>query len=148
VVKIDPATLPGAPNLHWIGSRHYDSLPAYLANWQAGWMPFALNDATRHISPTKTPEFLAAGLRLCSTAVPDVVADYGRPGLVRIAGAGTMAQAITDSLGPVSAQYLARVDAHLAGHSWDRVWQTMRQSIDGIMQERFAVRHSGLFQNA
>ncbi|OYZ93910.1 MAG: glycosyl transferase, partial [Rhizobiales bacterium 17-65-6] len=85
VAKIDPASLPQAANLHWLGRKQYDELPAYLANWQAAWMPFALNDATRFISPTKTPEFLAAGLRVTSTAVADVVETYGKPGLVGIA---------------------------------------------------------------
>ena len=66
VVKISHDELPRGPNLHWLGPKSYDDLPAYLANWQAGWMPFALNEATRFISPTKTPEFLAAGLPLRS----------------------------------------------------------------------------------
>ncbi|MBA3446695.1 MAG: glycosyltransferase family 1 protein, partial [Pseudaminobacter sp.] len=61
VVKIDEASLPQARNLHWLGGKSYDELPAYMANWTAGWMPFALNESTRYISPTKTPEFLAAG---------------------------------------------------------------------------------------
>ncbi len=63
VVKIDPATLPRPANIHWLGQKNYDELPAYLASWDLGFMPFALNEATRYISPTKTPEFLAAGCR-------------------------------------------------------------------------------------
>ena len=85
VAKIDPASLPRAANLHWLGGKSYGELPDYLANWSAGWMPFALNAATRFISPTKTPEFLAAGLPLVSTAVPDVVRGYAGNGLVAIA---------------------------------------------------------------
>ena len=69
VVKIAEDELPRAFNLHWLGAKAYADLPAYMANWDAGWMPFALNAATRFISPTKTPEFLAAGLPLTSTAV-------------------------------------------------------------------------------
>jgi hypothetical protein len=65
VVKIDPDTLPRLPNVHWLGGKSYDELPEYMANWTAGWMPFALNAATRFISPTKTPEF-----RTCCAATP------------------------------------------------------------------------------
>ena len=83
VVKIDPGELPRGPNLHWLGPTDYDDLPAYLSGWDAGWMPFALNAATRFISPTKTPECLAAGLPLVSTAVADVVRGYGRAGWSR-----------------------------------------------------------------
>ncbi len=75
--KIDPADLPRAANLHWLGGKGYADLPAYLANWDAGFMPFAINDATKYISPTKTPEFLAAGLPVVSTAITDVVTPYG-----------------------------------------------------------------------
>ena len=62
VAKIDPDSLPRSPNLHWLGAKSYAELPAYLSGWDAGFMPFALNESTRFISPTKTPEFLAAGL--------------------------------------------------------------------------------------
>ena len=70
--------------------KAYAELPAYLAGWDAGMMPFALNEATRYISPTKTPEFLAAGVPVVSTPVADVVADWGgtpgREAIVEIAG--------------------------------------------------------------
>ena len=52
-------------------------LPAVMAGFDVALMPFALNEATRSISPTKTLEYLAAGLPVVSTRVPDVVADYG-----------------------------------------------------------------------
>ncbi len=86
VVKIDPETLPKLANLHWMGSKTYQELPAYIAGWDVGIMPFALNEATRYISPTKTPEFLAAGLPVVSTAIHDVIKPYGESGLVEIAG--------------------------------------------------------------
>lgn len=84
VVKIDAATLPLRPNLHWIGARHYTELPAYLRGWDVGIMPFALNDATRFISPTKTPEFLAAGVPVVSTAISDVIHPYEDLGSSRL----------------------------------------------------------------
>ena len=84
VVKIDPAELPRYPNIHWLGGRDYKQLPDYMSGWDAAFMPFALNESTRFISPTKTPEFLAAGLPVCSTPITDVVSPYGDLGLVAI----------------------------------------------------------------
>ena len=84
VVKIDPASLPQAPNLHWLGQKSYDQLPAYLAGWDVALMPFAMNEATRYISPTKTPEYLAAGCPVVSTPVRDVVRHYGDLAAVRM----------------------------------------------------------------
>lgn len=85
VVKIDPATLPQAPNLHYLGGRPYQDLPAYMSGWTAALMPFAMNEATRFISPTKTPEYLAAGLPVVSTPITDVVRHYGALAGVQIA---------------------------------------------------------------
>jgi glycosyltransferase involved in cell wall biosynthesis len=136
VVKVDPARLPRGSNIHWLGPKSYADLPEYLANWDAGWMPFALNRATRFISPTKTPEFLAAGLPVTSTAVPDVVHDYGDTGLVRIADAGTMSATIDASLRERSADWTARVDALLARTSWDATWAGMRGHIDAAIFAR------------
>ena len=126
VVKIDPANLPQAANLHWLGCKDYSELPAYMAHWQAAWMPFALNDSTKFISPTKTPEFLAAGLRVTSTAVQDVVEGYGKRGLVAIADRDTIVAALRDSLTPASAELRRDVDAALADMSWDRTWKAMQ----------------------
>lgn len=127
--KIDPASLPRAANLHWLGGKNYNELPAYLANWDAGFMPFAINDATKYISPTKTPEFLAAGLPVVSTAITDVVTPYGDFGLVDIATTAVETVTALDRLlaRPESkrAEWLAGVDRHLAGGSWDQVWADM-----------------------
>ena len=67
VVKIDPDSLPRRPNIHWLGQKSYDELPSYLAGWDVAIMPFALNESTRFISPTKTLEYLAAGKPVVST---------------------------------------------------------------------------------
>lgn len=133
VVKIDPATLPQGDNLHWLGGRSYAELPAYLGNWDVGFMPFAINEATRFISPTKTPEFLAAGLPVVSTAIRDVVRPYGELGLVEIAAtpAETVA-AIERVIAAERVPWLARVDAQLAGGSWDQVWADMRAAMDDL----------------
>ncbi len=143
LAKLGPAALPRRPNLHWLGGRRYADLPAYLAHWDAGLMPFALNEATRFISPTKTPEFLAAGVPVVSTPVADVVRDWGGPGdapegapdadgpgLVRIAAdAVAVVAALEATLAEPRAPWLARVDARLARMSWDMTWQAMLAEI-------------------
>ena len=132
--KIDPAALPRPANVHWLGAKAYEDLPAYLAHWDAGWMPFAINDATRFISPTKTPEFLAAGLPLVSTAIRDVVRPYGDAGLVRIAGdADASVAALEAALRPPAPGWRAAVDTRLATGSWDQTWARMRGLIEAAV---------------
>lgn len=135
--KIDPASLPQAANLHWLGGKAYADLPAYMAHWDVGWMPFAMNESTRFISPTKTPEFLAAGLPVVSSPIHDVVEPYGRRGLVSIAAtAADSVAAIERLLAETEAQRVARqalVDAHLAGNSWDATWSAMQALITAAL---------------
>jgi len=141
VVKIDPAHLPQAANIHWLGGRDYKELPAYLGHWDLGFMPFALNESTRFISPTKTPEFLAAGLPVVSTAVTDVVRDYGEAGFVEIAqDAKEMALKGEMLLKRPREAWLAKVDAKLATDSWDRTWSRMEALIREV---RAAKRRPG-----
>ncbi len=78
IVKIAPDSLPRHPNLHFLGQRPYAELPAHLAGWDVCLLPFALNDATRFISPTKTLEYMAAGRPIVSTPITDVAEPYGR----------------------------------------------------------------------
>jgi hypothetical protein len=131
VVKIDPAALPRAANLHWLGPKDYASLPGYLSGWDAAFMPFAMNEATRFISPTKTPEFLSAGVRVCSTPIRDVVTPYGIEGLVEIASS---AEQFADKLDLLLARtddaWLARVDRFLEKISWDETWDRMRTLVE------------------
>jgi glycosyltransferase involved in cell wall biosynthesis len=137
VVKIDPATLPQAPNIHWLGSKSYQELPDYLAGWDVGFMPFALNEATRFISPTKTPEFLAAGLPVVSTAIRDVVRPYGTLGLVEIAGsAEELVEKIRHLLDPPGEDWLKKVDRHLSGTSWDATWDGMTRLMQKAAERR------------
>jgi len=130
VLKIDPASLPQADNLHWLGCQPYAALPAHLAHWDVGFMPFALNAATRFISPTKTLEYLAAGVPLASTAVADVVSPYGEAGLVEIVrDAPEMLAAVERLLARPKPGWLERVDAMLARQSWDGVWRRMETAL-------------------
>jgi glycosyltransferase involved in cell wall biosynthesis len=126
VVKIDPGILPRAPNLHWLGNKSYADLPGYLGGWDVAVLPFALNEATRFISPTKTLEYLAAGKPVVSTAIRDVVSPYGTNGLVRIADSAGFAASIDEALELPFPAGARAVDDLLAGTSWDRTWAAMR----------------------
>jgi hypothetical protein len=89
-------------------------------------MPFALNESTRFISPTKTPEFLAAGVPVCSTPIVDVVRPYGESGLVEVAAnAQEFEQRLRHLLNLDRETWLARVDEFLGRSSWDQTWAEM-----------------------
>ncbi|UVK57692.1 glycosyltransferase (plasmid) [Mesorhizobium sp. AR02] len=139
VVKVDPASLPQASNLHWLGSKSYAELPNYLRHWDAGWMPFALNAATRYISPTKTPEFLAAGVPLVSTAIVDVVRTYGAEGLVDIVDADDVEMKLRSLLARPRDAKLAQVDDYLVGMSWEKTWIAMSGHIQHERSSRNVV---------
>ena len=129
--KIDPADLPRHPNLHWLGMKAYADLPDYLAGWDVGLMPFALNEATRFISPTKTPEFLAAGVPLVSTPIPDVVSEWQKDGLVLIAdGPAAVVTAVDTLLVTAKQPWQDRVDHHMSRMSWTTTWTQMRCLIE------------------
>lgn len=134
VVKIDQATLPQAPNIHYLGGKKYAQLPAYLAGWDAAMLPFAMNESTRFISPTKTPEYLAAGKPVISTPIRDVVHDYGDKGLVKIAAtAAAFAEAIDHVLShEPTAQWRERVNFKLNESSWDSTWAAMNDEITKV----------------
>ena len=140
VVKIDPATLPQAPNVHYLGSKSYRELPQYLAGWDATILPFARNESTRYISPTKTPEYLAAGKRVVSTPIQDVVTAYGNPGLVEIGADAEEFAAALDRVLLVREDkvWSARVEHRLANSSWDRTWAAMLGEINAVRDLRKA----------
>ena len=128
VVKIDPATLPRRANLHFLGGKSYDELPAYLAGWDVALMPFAINDATRFISPTKTPEYLAAGRPVVSTAIRDVARHWGEtPGVIVADEADAFITGCEKalSLADRPGAWLPAVDAALADLSWDKTFDAM-----------------------
>jgi glycosyltransferase involved in cell wall biosynthesis len=126
VAKIDAGTLPRLPNIHWLGGKAYKELPRYLAGWDIGLMPFAMNESTRFISPTKTPEFLAAGVPVISTPLSDVIRPYGAQQLVEIAqDASSFASKAEALLELPREEWLSRVDQQLAKNSWNLTWERM-----------------------
>jgi UDP-galactopyranose mutase len=139
VVKIDAANLPQHSNLHYLGGKSYKDLPSYMAGWDAAMLPFAHNESTRFISPTKTPEYLAAGKPVVSTSITDVVRPYGIQKMVRIADtAEEFVQAIELALthDANDADWKARVDNMLAQNSWDLTHKRMRDLIESRILTR------------
>jgi UDP-galactopyranose mutase len=139
VVKIHPRSLPKHRNIHYLGAKKYDELPSYLANWDVALLLFARNESTRFISPTKTPEYLAAGKPVISTSIRDVVRPYGQLDLVKIADSPDEFVLATESMLKDStdqAEWLSRVDDFLAGMSWDRTWQEMSDLINAAVDAR------------
>ncbi|WP_341530264.1 UDP-galactopyranose mutase [Nostoc sp. UHCC 0302] len=139
VVKIDLATLPQHENIHYLGGKDYKQLPTYLAGWDLAMLPFARNESTRFISPTKTPEYLAAGRPVVSTSIRDVVRPYGDLKLVRIADTvsefvAAAEQAMQEDIR--TSEWLNRVDTFLEKISWDRTWASMMKLIDSAIAAR------------
>jgi glycosyltransferase involved in cell wall biosynthesis len=134
VVKIDPASLPHNANIHYLGGKDYQELPSYLRGWDVATLLFARNESTEFISPTKTPEYLAAGRPVVSTSIRDVVRPYGELNLVQIADEpAEFGQAIAKALEQgKDASWRTRTDAYLATISWDLTWQNMVN----LMQDR------------
>jgi UDP-galactopyranose mutase len=137
VVKIDPADLPRRPNIHYLGGKKYEELPHYLSGWDVALLLFARNDATRFISPTKTPEYLAAGKPVVSTSIRDVVSPYGDRDLVRIADAvPDFVRACEDALREPPEPRRVRADVFLRGTSWDRTWAKTAALLDAALNEQ------------
>lgn len=139
VVKIDPATLPQAPNLHYLGQRSYEALPAYLAGWDVCLLPFARNAATRFISPTKTLEYMAAERPIVSTPLTDVQEPYGD--IVYLGETPeAFVEACAHALAAPRADRMRRSEkmrAVLRETSWDATAAAMQQ----LIQEAWARKH-------
>jgi glycosyltransferase involved in cell wall biosynthesis len=127
IVKINPDNLPRLSNIHYLGMKAYKELPSYISNWNIAMLPFALNEATRFISPTKTPEYLASGRPVVSSAIKDVVKSYGAKGLVNVFE--NVQEFITSVETALKQEYdkdwLKAVDEELAKNSWNLTAQKM-----------------------
>jgi UDP-galactopyranose mutase len=133
LAKITPDDLPRAANLHYLGQKPYSELPLYLAGWEVALMPFALNEATKFISPTKTPEYLASGRPVVTTPIKDVVRHYGTvPGVFLAGDAQSFARACDDALAlkQGGTGWLAAIDAILTRSSWDETFLAMRSLLE------------------
>jgi UDP-galactopyranose mutase len=139
IVKISPDELPKRDNIIYPGAASYDDLPGLLAEWDVALMPFAINDSTKFISPTKTPEYLAAGKPVVSTPIRDVVRHYGRLEGVRIAA--TVEEFVAGceaalKLAQSKGEWLAEVDQALSSMSWDITQGRMAGLIERVTHEQ------------
>ena len=146
IVKIQPESLPQHANIHYLGQKSYNELPDYLAGWDIALLLFARNESTRYISPTKTPEYLAAGKPVISTSITDVVRPYGELKLVEIADTpDEFIEAAEKILSQRDrADWLARVDTFLEHVSWDKTWAQMSKLIDLVIDRRRLARSASL----
>ena len=144
VVKIDPAILPKNSNIHYLGGKDYKELPRYLAGWDIAMMPFAINESTTFISPTKTPEYLAGGKPVISSSIRDVVVPYGEQNLVHIADTAEdfikAAKAILATKN--NEEWLRKTDAFLADISWDKTWDKMNMLITQTIDKKNTVSNT------
>ena len=140
VVKISEDELPKRPNIHYLGGKTYAELPAYLSGWDVALMPFAMNESTQFISPTKTPEYLAGGKPVVSTPVKDVVRHYGQLEGVKIASTpeefvAACEKALELSRNPESG-WLAEADLMLSATSWDTTQARMAGLVADVLGTR------------
>jgi UDP-galactopyranose mutase len=148
VVKISEDELPNRPNIHYLGAKSYAELPSYLSGWDVALMPFAMNESTQFISPTKTPEYLAGGKPVVSTPIRDVVRHYGQLTGVRIAATPQeFVAACEEALelsGSRDSGWLAEADLMLSASSWDTTQARMAGLIAELMGTSKAASTSAL----
>ena len=138
VTKIEVDDLPRLPNIYYSGQQPYDRLPNFLKGFDVCLMPFAINEATRSISPTKTLEYMAAHKPIVSTPVPDVVANW-RDVVAIAADPAEFAAAVAAALDESESergQRRGREEAHLAGNTWDHIAGEMQRIIEDGLGER------------
>jgi glycosyltransferase involved in cell wall biosynthesis len=148
VVKIAQEDLPRRANIHYLGAKTYAELPAYLSGWDVALMPFAMNESTEFISPTKTPEYLAGGKPVVSTPVRDVVRHYGQFEGVLIADDAESFVAACDKAlelsGTPESGWLAEADLALSATSWDTTQARMGGLVADLLGTRSATASSAL----
>lgn len=144
VVKIDEADLPRRDNLIYPGPADYADLPTCLRAWDVALMPFAINDSTRFISPTKTPEYLAGGRPVVSTPITDVIRHYGDLQAVKIARTPDEFVAACDEalrLSRERGEWLDEADKVLAELSWDQTQIRMAHLVDKAVGRHVPTPH-------
>lgn len=138
VIKIEPQDLPQAPNLHYPGMKDYDDLPVYLAHFDVALVTFALNEATRFLSPTKTLEYLAAHKPVVSTPIPDIIELYGAHVHIGETPAEFVTQ-IEAALATTPEERFIRRQREqqlLTRYTWDNIAERMGELIATAYQER------------
>ena len=139
VLKISESDLPRHDNIHYLGQKKYEELPNYIGGWDAAMMPFALNESTKFISPTKTPEYLAAGRAVVSTPIRDVVTPYGEAGLVHIASTPEQFVAALElAMNEDREERMTQVREFMREMSWDKTQSEMSELINSVIEAKSA----------
>ncbi len=138
IVKIDPASLPKRANVHWLGQQSYEVLPQLVAQWDVCLLPFARNESTRFISPTKTLEYMAAEKPIVSTPIHDVKSLYGDS----VAIASTQAEFISACKAAlcehavVRRERIERMRMHVSQCTWDRTARSIHVELEGLLERQ------------
>jgi glycosyltransferase involved in cell wall biosynthesis len=135
VVKVDPRELPQRENIHWLGQRAYDQLPAHVKGFDVCLMPFALNEATEYINPTKTLEYMAAARPIVSTPVSDVVHNF-TPVVTIADSADAFAAAVRTALESPDEAMIERGLEQAACNSWESIVAQMSRIVADAVQAR------------
>lgn len=141
IIKIDIDSVPRNPNIHYLGSKSYQQLPQYLSGWDVALIPFLLNESTKYISPTKTPEYLSGGVPVVSTAIRDVVKPYGVNKLVTIGtDSSDFIEAIEKELKVKNNKlWLRQIDKFLSKISWEHTSSQMLQLMNLAIKNRKSI---------
>jgi len=137
VVKVDPAELPQGRNIHWLGQRQYAELPAHVKGFDVCLMPFALNEATEYINPTKTLEYMAAGKPIVSTAVSDVVHNF-TPVVAVAHSHADFAREVRAAIESPNQELIARGLEQARSNSWESIVARMERIIRDAIRAREA----------
>ena len=144
VMKNCEEVLPKCDNIHYLGTRSYADLPAYLSGWDLALVPLKEDPQTRRILPAKVPEYLAAGVRVIAAPLEEIVTTYGRKGLVQVVSGAevfvNVAQSLLEDSGKEKASWLRQVDAELAGNSWDKIYEQMQGQLQQALQQKRPAR--------
>jgi glycosyltransferase involved in cell wall biosynthesis len=135
VVKVDPNELPQGHNIHWLGQRQYAELPAHVKGFDVCLMPFALNEATEYINPTKTLEYMAAGKPIVSTAVSDVVHNF-TPVVTVAETPEEFVAAVRDAIDSPNAELISRGLEQARSNSWESIVARMERIIRDAIRTR------------
>lgn len=137
VVKVDPKALPQRPNLHWMGRREYAQLPNYTKAFDICMMPFALNEATEFINPTKALEYMATGRPIISTAVPDVVSNFSEAVSIAISRE-CFIEMCHRALANPDAEAIQRGLEMANNNQWDAIVAKLEGHIEDVLKKRAA----------
>ncbi|HEY6228810.1 MAG TPA: glycosyltransferase, partial [Verrucomicrobiae bacterium] len=137
--KVDPNALPKRANLHWLGRREYAQLPNYTKAFDVCLMPFALNEATEYINPTKALEYMATGRPIVSTAVPDVVSNFSEAVNIAISQ-DCFVEMCVRALANPDEEAIQRGLAMANNNQWDAIVAKLEGHIEDALKKKAATK--------